>query len=68
MRQQTFAEESFEKFRKKTRKEQFLDEMELIIPWQELTAAIEPFYPNCSGLIICTRKIWLMSLIYVLKN
>jgi IS5 family transposase len=42
MRQQTFAEESFEKFRKQTRKEQFLDEMERIIPWQELTAAIEP--------------------------
>ena len=49
MRQQTFAEESFEKFRKKTRKEQFLDEMERIIPWQELTAAIEPFYPNPQG-------------------
>ena len=49
MRQQTFAEESFEKFRKKTRKEQFLDEMERIIPWQELTAAIEPFYPNPPG-------------------
>ncbi len=49
MRQQTFAKESFEKFRKKTRKEQFLDEMERIIPWQELTAAIEPFYPNPQG-------------------
>ena len=49
MRQQTFAEESFEKFRKKTRKEQFIDEMERIIPWQELTAAIEPFYPNPQG-------------------
>jgi len=49
MRQQTFAEESFEKFRKKTRKEQFLDEMERIIPWQELTAAIKPFYPNPPG-------------------
>jgi len=49
MRQQTFAEERFEKFRKKTRKEHFLDEMERIIPWQELTAAIEPFYPNPQG-------------------
>ena len=28
MRQQTLADSSFEKFRKKTRKEQFLDEME----------------------------------------
>ena len=49
MRQQTCAEESFEKLRKKTRKEQSLDEMERIIPWQELTAAIEPFYPNPQG-------------------
>ena len=49
MRQKTLADESFEKFRKKTRKEQFLDEMERIIPWKELTAAIEPFYPNPQG-------------------
>ncbi|MGE3298342.1 MAG: hypothetical protein AB7I68_13465 [Porticoccaceae bacterium] len=46
IRQQTFAEEGLEKFRKKTRKEQLRDEMERIIPWQELTAAIKPFYPN----------------------
>jgi transposase, IS5 family len=46
VRQNTLADEGFEKFRKKTRKEQFLDEMERIIPWKELTAAIEPFYPN----------------------
>ena len=37
MHQQTSADGSFEKFRKKTRKEQFLDEMEVIIPWQDLT-------------------------------
>ena len=49
MQQQTFTDESFEKFRKKTRKEQFLDEIERIIPWQELTVAIEPLYPNPQG-------------------
>ena len=49
MKQQTLAGGSFEKFRKKTRKEQFLDEMETIIPWQQLTEAIEPFYPNPQG-------------------
>ena len=49
MKQQTLADGSFEKFRKKTRKEQFLDEMETIIPWQQLTEAIEPFYPNPQG-------------------
>src|SRR3990167_265233 len=49
MRQDTFSDAGFEKYKKKTRKEQFLDEMEKIIPWQELTAAIEPFYPKPEG-------------------
>ncbi|MEZ5490842.1 MAG: IS5 family transposase [Gammaproteobacteria bacterium] len=43
---QTSLTDSFEKFRKKTRKEQFLDDMETIIPWKELCEAIEPFYPK----------------------
>ena len=46
MRQQTLADSGFEKFRKKTRKERFLDDMEQIIPWQELCGAIEPYYPK----------------------
>jgi len=46
---QTSLTNSFEKFRKKTRKEQFLDDMETIIPWKELCEAIEPFYPNPQG-------------------
>lgn len=49
MRQDSFSNASFEKFRKKTGKEQFLDEMETIIPWKELTEAIEPFYPHPEG-------------------
>ena len=49
MRQDSFSDAGFEKYRKKTRKEQFLEEMETIIPWKELTAAIEPFYPNPEG-------------------
>ena len=49
MKQQTLTDSSFEKYRKKTRKEQFLEEMETIIPWQQLTEAIEPFYPNPQG-------------------
>ena len=43
MRQQTLADEGFEKYRKPTRRERFLDEMERIIPWRELTEVIEPF-------------------------
>jgi hypothetical protein len=46
MRQDSFSDAGFEKFRKKIGKEQFLEEMEMIIPWKELTEAIEPFYPK----------------------
>jgi len=49
MRQQTLAEEGFEKYRKPTRREQFLEEMDRIIPWAELSAVIEPFYPKGEG-------------------
>ena len=49
MRQQTLADSGFEKFRKKTRKELFLDDMEKIIPWPELCGAIEPYYPKPEG-------------------
>jgi transposase, IS5 family len=46
---QTSLTDGFEKYRKKTRKEQFLEDMETIIPWKELCEAIEPFYPNPTG-------------------
>jgi IS5 family transposase len=49
MRQQSFATEEFEKFRKKTRKEIFLEEMDQIIPWKELSKAIKPHYPKPKG-------------------
>jgi IS5 family transposase len=49
MRQQSFAAEEFEKFRKKTRKELFLEEMDQIIPWKELSKAIKPYYPKPKG-------------------
>ena len=49
MRQQTLAGNGFEKYRKKTRKELFLEDMEQIIPWKELTAVIEPYYPKPKG-------------------
>lgn len=49
MRQTTFAEEGFEKHRKTTRREKFLDGMDQIIPWTDLSEAIEPFYPKPKG-------------------
>ena len=36
MRQKSFSDEGFEKYRKATRKETFLADMNDIIPWQEL--------------------------------
>ena len=44
MRQQSLADEGFERYRKPTRRDQFLAEMEQIIPWRELCKVIKPFY------------------------
>jgi IS5 family transposase len=49
MRQRTLSEEGFEKFRKPTRREKFLTEMEEVIPWAGLCGVIEPFYPKGEG-------------------
>jgi len=49
MRQQTLAEEGFEKYRKPTRREQFLNEMDQVIPWRDLCKVIKPFHPKPNG-------------------
>ena len=49
MRQATSAESGFAKFHRATRKEKFLAQMEELIPWRELCAAIEPHYPSPRG-------------------
>ena len=49
MRQQTLADEGFERYRKPTRLDQFLNEMEQITPWRGLCKVIEPFYPKAEG-------------------
>jgi IS5 family transposase len=48
-RQATFADTGFEKHYKPTRRERFLNEMEQAVPWKELCALIEPFYPKNDG-------------------
>lgn len=48
MRQQSLTD-GFEKHRKKTRKERFLEKMDQIIPWQRLSEAIRPHYPVPKG-------------------
>ena len=42
MQQKSLAVSGFEKYRKQTRKEIFLEEMNQIIPWQELSEVIAP--------------------------
>jgi IS5 family transposase len=50
MRQITFANQaSFEKFSRKSKREQFLETMERVIPWQELRELIEPHYPKAGN-------------------
>ena len=46
MKQQTFAGASFEPYRKPTRRERFLDEMNRVVPWADLVAVIAPVYPK----------------------
>ena len=49
MKQTTLAANEFEQFRKPTRRERFLAEMNTVVPWTELVAVIEPYYPKTSS-------------------
>ena len=49
MHQQTFAEVTFEQYLKPTRREQFLEETNHVVPWGDLVATIEPVYPKGEG-------------------
>jgi len=50
MKQLTFASQSsFEKYARKSRRELFLDEMEVVVPWSELQALVEPHYPKAGN-------------------
>jgi len=44
--QLTLATAGFEKHGKLTRRAAFLAEMERVVPWRELCAVVEPFYPK----------------------
>jgi len=47
VRQQTLAAQTgFEKYGRKSKREQFLEEMGQIVPWAELQALIKPHYPK----------------------
>ena len=44
--QTSFAQAEFAEKKKVTRREKFLARMEALIPWTQLLAVIEPFYPK----------------------
>jgi transposase, IS5 family len=49
MKQQTLAmaaDQGFEQYRKPTRRDQFLETMDRIVPWVSLCAVVEPHYPK----------------------
>lgn len=48
-KQATFAQAGFEQYRKTTRREQFLTEMNTVVPWTELCRVIAPYYPKVEG-------------------
>lgn len=47
--QRTFAGEAWSGKKKVTKREQFLGEMNAVIPWGQLTALIAPHYPRATG-------------------
>jgi len=50
MRQITLANQaSFEKYARPSRREQFLNTMETVVPWSELEALIAPYYPKAGN-------------------
>jgi IS5 family transposase len=68
MRQITFAcQPSFEKFARASRREQFLNSMEAVVPWSELEALIAPHYPKAGN---CRQPvgIGIMLRIYFLQH
>ena len=46
MRKQFPADDGFERYRKPTRPDLFLAEMDQVIPWRDLCEVIKPYYPK----------------------
>jgi transposase, IS5 family len=47
--QQSLATAGFERYRKPTRRDEFLAQMEQVVPWSRLCTLIEPVYPKSEG-------------------
>ncbi len=49
MRTLSFASLVYEQKKKKTRREQFLEEMDEVIPWEAMVKIIRPYYPKAGN-------------------
>jgi IS5 family transposase len=49
MEQKSFASVDFSKYAKTTKRQVFLEQMDSILPWKDMLALIEPFYPKSEG-------------------
>lgn len=67
MKQQTFTDIEYSKRKVKTKREEFLDMMNQIIPWAAWIAIIEPYYPSGKR-GRPTRGIETMLKMYLLQN
>ncbi len=68
MREQTLADNGFERFRNQTRRELFLLEMDQIIPWRDLCKVVQRFYPKRNGAGRPTIGLERMLRIYFLQH
>lgn len=49
MKQLSLAEGGFEKYAKPSRRAEFLEQMDRVVPWEELCELIEPHYPKAGN-------------------
>ena len=56
MKQMSLSESGFERKTKRTRKREFLEEMNLVVLWAELVSLIAPYAPRVCQ-ILCKRTI-----------
>ena len=73
MDQLTFSEAEYEIKKRKTRREKFLEEMDILLPWSQLEEVIEPFYPKAGNgrkpyPLIVMLRVHCMQLFYNLSD
>lgn len=56
MKQETFTDIEYSFRKKKTKREEFLEIMDEIIPWDEWVGVIKPYYPNLGTARISNSK------------